>query len=272
MNDDSVRVLPALRPERKTFFEIYKNRIYVRAENDTVHMNSWVVLMSGGFDPDSPYAVHFSPNWPTGAPGSDSRPDTTRIAPGTAYVLHPGPANGSPIGFKGAISNYLTADRPRDHPFAFAGLSEFRSDFGAERADHQRLLHGVGRRQGLRAGQVRRCVREYAAGRAGRRHSERGQRPTARQIADRVDGGGGTAQEIELRKRMHDVLCRQGAVPGSLGSQLQAALADGQHGLRHAHDRPLPGRQRRRSLRHAISAPSRTGSVGPPRTWCCAGR
>src|SRR6267378_959232 len=61
LNRDSVQVLPALRPERRTFFEIYKNRIYVRAENDTVDMNSWIVMSSGGFDPDTPYNVQVSP-------------------------------------------------------------------------------------------------------------------------------------------------------------------------------------------------------------------
>lgn len=101
MGQDSVTQLPALRCERKTFFEIYKNRIYVRSENDTVNLNSWVVISSGGLDPDSPYNVKINPIDP-------GLPDTTGIAPGSAVVLHKGPPNGSPIGFRSQVIGKLT--------------------------------------------------------------------------------------------------------------------------------------------------------------------
>jgi hypothetical protein len=48
--EDSLRVLPALRVERKAFFEVYNDKLWVRQENDTVHLNSWVIIPAGGFD------------------------------------------------------------------------------------------------------------------------------------------------------------------------------------------------------------------------------
>lgn len=92
LHRDSVQVLPAARPVRKTFFEIYKNRIYVRSENDTVHLNSWVVLENGGFDQDSPYRIKVSP----------VDPNPIVLDPG-ATILQAGPPNGSPVGFRSFI-------------------------------------------------------------------------------------------------------------------------------------------------------------------------
>ena len=101
LSADSITVMPALRPERRTFFEIYKNRLYVRSEFDTVNMNSWVVLMSGGLDPDSPYSIRISPADP-------GLPDTSGLTPGAAVVLHQSPPNGSPVGFRSLVIGKLT--------------------------------------------------------------------------------------------------------------------------------------------------------------------
>src|SRR6185503_5371138 len=92
---DSLALLPAMRPERKTFFEIYQNRLYVHAENDTVRLNSYVLLHSGGSDLDSPYDVRVADHDP------DLAADTVAcalLAPNPAVVHRTGP-NGSPIGF-----------------------------------------------------------------------------------------------------------------------------------------------------------------------------
>jgi len=195
MHDDSLRVLPALRQPRKTFFELYKNRIYVRSEGDTVDMNSWVAFTSGGFDPDSPYSVIFSPFWP-GPP-----PDTTLMAPGTAVVLHPGPANGSPIGFRGVVSTFLTPLGPEVDP----SLSSIYPNFDPNSVLNNTAINGYFP-----------CVsagKSYALMKAVDAYQSSGQNAvddaipnataeSARQIAEKVDGGGGTAQEIELRKRV----------------------------------------------------------------------
>lgn len=91
LSSDSAQVLPASRPDRRTFFEIYKDRVWAHAEGDTVHLNSWVVFPSGGLDVDSPYRakVGIDPNRPNGP------------------VTVAGPANGSPVAMR---SKVLTVD------------------------------------------------------------------------------------------------------------------------------------------------------------------
>src|SRR5262245_9965798 len=83
---DSLEILPKDRPERRTFLEVYGDRIWLRQDGDTVRMNSLVIFPSGGSDPDSPYSVlvgrFLLPPWLVGP------------------VLTPGDPNGSPIGFR----------------------------------------------------------------------------------------------------------------------------------------------------------------------------
>ena len=88
LSDDSVNVLPSQRAERRTFFEVWKDTVFARTDGDTVHMNSWVLIHSGGFDKDSPYSVHVT--------------DLARQLPGFpgGPVLTPGPPNGSPVAFR----------------------------------------------------------------------------------------------------------------------------------------------------------------------------
>lgn len=194
LGDDSVRVLPALRPERKTFFEIYKNRIYVRAENDTVHINSWVLLTSGGFDPDSPYSVRISPF-------DQQLPDTSNIAPGTAVVLHPGPANGSPIGFKGQISTYLTLTGPEVLP----SLSPLYPNFDPTSVQRLAVLNGYyGASDAGKSYALVKAIDAYESTLLGGQDDAIpiALNETARQIADKVDAGGGSAQERDLRRRI----------------------------------------------------------------------
>lgn len=92
MSPDSFARRPAERiPARKTFYEIWKDRIWARAEHDTVHMNSWVVLWNGGFDADSPYDVRVDPSDP-------ALPSPTPVALSDAGQV------GSPIGFKSQVT------------------------------------------------------------------------------------------------------------------------------------------------------------------------
>ena len=102
-SSDSLTRLPADRPQRKTFYEIYKNNIYIRSEGDTVNMNSWVVFHGGGSDLDSPYDVAVQPNEP-------ALSDTQAVV-GIAVVVRPGPQNGSPIGMQFAYSTETTPFR-----------------------------------------------------------------------------------------------------------------------------------------------------------------
>lgn len=93
MSPDSFKIMPNCRPERRTFFEIWNGKVYARSEGDTVHMNSWAVFYSGGYDKDSDYKVKVDFTDP-------ALPADTADAP----VITPHPANGSPIGFRSAVT------------------------------------------------------------------------------------------------------------------------------------------------------------------------
>jgi hypothetical protein len=94
---DSLQLMPKNRTQRKTFFEIYKNRLYIRAENDTVNLNSWIVFFAGGYDPDSPYKV---------------RVDGFKFDTTAGPVLQKRPPNGSPVGFRVMVPIYLYPTGP----------------------------------------------------------------------------------------------------------------------------------------------------------------
>jgi hypothetical protein len=87
LSADSALDLPAARPQRRTFFEAYNQRLWLRQEGDTVHMNSWLIFPGGGFDRDSPYTVRSN---------MVIFGDSLRQYP----VLTPAEPNGSPIGFR----------------------------------------------------------------------------------------------------------------------------------------------------------------------------
>lgn len=105
---DSLLLWPGERPDMKTFFEIHDpdgsgplpDRVYVRSENDTVNMNSWVIVHSGGADLDSPYGVDVSPN--------DPALPTAALCGAPPKVLQPGPANGSPVAFRKRVTAALS--------------------------------------------------------------------------------------------------------------------------------------------------------------------
>jgi hypothetical protein len=88
LGPDSTLKLPALRPEMRTFFEVWQDTVFLRSDGDTVHINSWLIFHSGGFDRDSKYHVAVS-NLATQLPGFPGGP-----------VLQPGPQNGSPVSFR----------------------------------------------------------------------------------------------------------------------------------------------------------------------------
>ncbi len=117
---DSIRYRPSKRypadaaqtPDKtrwmKTFYEIYKNRVYARSEGDTVHANSIVVLWNGGYDKDSDYqvpadttdpAISYSPGSGTACP-----PKPTLMGD----VIQPAGRVGSPVGFRALMVMRLT--------------------------------------------------------------------------------------------------------------------------------------------------------------------
>ena len=182
LDDDSLHRLPSDRPERKTFFEAYNNRLWLRHEGDTVHLNSWVILPSGGSDPDSPYGV---------------RVNTALLPPGPlrgSVVLRPSGPNGSPIGFrlriqqKDASGQILRPSETTTYP-AFDPTSVF----------HFPVINGY---WGLTwAGKAYAVVRaEDGDGTVDRRVDQ--QPGDAVGIADRVDAGGGSAEDRALRSKI----------------------------------------------------------------------
>ena len=97
----SVRRPPGDDFERRTFYELYGDRIYARREGDAVHQGSWVVLVNGGCDKDSPYVPRVDPSDP-GLPADFS------AGSGRYPVLQSLGLVGSPIGFR----NQLTVRLP----------------------------------------------------------------------------------------------------------------------------------------------------------------
>lgn len=85
---------------RRTFYEIFGNRIYARSEGDTVHADAWVVLFNGGYDKDSRYLPKVDPTDPGLPPGYTG-------SPALYSVLLPQGLVGSPIAFKSVIATKL---------------------------------------------------------------------------------------------------------------------------------------------------------------------
>jgi hypothetical protein len=101
LSADSVQILPVDRPQRRTFLEIYKDTVFIRNEFDTVHLGSWVVFHNGGFDRDSEYQVKVVDGIEALDPSFPGGPVLTKAA-----------QNGSPVGFRSLITNFLTPNGP----------------------------------------------------------------------------------------------------------------------------------------------------------------
>lgn len=99
---DSIEILPVNRVAHRTFLEVYRDTVFLRHEYDTVHMSSWVIFHNGGFDRDSEYRVRV-------ADGIESIPGID--FPGGPVLTKAG-VNGSPIGFRSRVTNYLTPNGP----------------------------------------------------------------------------------------------------------------------------------------------------------------
>ena len=179
MSSDSLNVLPALRPPRKTFYEIYGGKLWYHQEGDTVSMNAWVVIPAGGFDRDSPYNVLVNPNAPSASPV------TTRTGP-----------NGSPVAFQGKVQV-----RPGTDPLAIPTSPSYSTpfpDFNPASVTYLPTVNGYF--------SVNTAGRAYAVLKAkdgdgaldGRVDAQPGGAPG---IADRVDGLSGTPSAVDIALR-----------------------------------------------------------------------
>ena len=187
---DSFRYLPSVRRplagdfRRGTFYEIYGNRIYARSEGDTVHMNSWLVLYNGGYDPDSRYLPRVDPTDP-------ALPAGFAGDPGRFPVLDDRGLVGSPIGFRSWVPMRLTPTGIRLWPAQTSLYPVF------EPASVFRSPRLAGYWRSLFAGRAYALARaEDADGGLDHRITD----PVA--LADLVDGGGGTVEERALRRNV----------------------------------------------------------------------
>jgi hypothetical protein len=183
LSSDSLQLRPALRPVRRTFFEIYQDRLYARSEGDTVHMNSYIALFNGGYDKDSRYTV---------------RVDTIDIA-----LPHDGNGNvilspviqrdgvvGSPIGFRSRVLVRLDPSGRFETPQStlypvYEPVSVFRST----RIGNYLIMRKSGKAY---------AIAKAEDGDGGLDNTVVD--PIA--LADRVDAGGGTAAEVKLREKV----------------------------------------------------------------------
>jgi hypothetical protein len=83
--------------DRRTFYEIYGDRIYARTEGETVHQDSWIVFVNGGYDKDSEYEPLVDPTDPALPPDFSSNPDRYPVLQDLGLI-------GSPIGFRAAAT------------------------------------------------------------------------------------------------------------------------------------------------------------------------
>ena len=178
LGPDSVQILPALRPDRRTFIEIWKDTVYARAEFDTVHMNSWLLIHGGGFDKDSPYRVRVT--------------DLARLLPRFpgGVVLDPDSANGSPVGFVSLVQTVLS----------FGSLSRNSLSFLYPVFDPNDVFHQptIGGYQAMfQSGKAYALMRaeDGDGARDGRVIDPSG-------LADRVDRGGGSIEDQALRSKV----------------------------------------------------------------------
>ena len=181
LSAESLLVFPKDRPERRTFFEFYGDKIWLRHEGDTVHINSWAIFPSGGSDPDSPYSVLVNrsllPYWLPFAP-----------------VLMPDTANGSPIGFRLQVELQDVLGRvSRPSESTTYPLFDPASPF------HNPVINGY--HALIEAGRAYAVARAVDGDEAVDRRIDN--RPGgAVGIVERVDAGGGSPEDVALRSKI----------------------------------------------------------------------
>jgi len=187
LSADSLKVLPSQRKPYKSFLEFYGNKIYCVREFETVRMNSWLLFFNGGFDADSPYSVVWTGNDPN-APPSD-----TLLNP----VIQIRPPNGSPIGFRSRVPASLTSVPPTDQAGTQTGLYPIYDPANVFRSPNIGAYWSFNR-----AGTYYFFARAQDGD--GTVDNRIGSTPdlTAQNIVAAVDGGGGTPQQIALRKQI----------------------------------------------------------------------
>lgn len=186
---DSFRFVPSQRLpvrgdlERRTFYEIFGDRIYARAEGDTVHQDAWVVLAHAGYDRDSRYVPLVNPADPALPAGYASSTDLYS-------ALIPQGMLGSPTAFLSVVT-FKLPDGSQVRSTTSSPYPNF-SPFSVLRNAHMAgywQMHWPGK--------------AYAAVQAEDAEGLRSRLPgDFTDIADRVDAGGGTPEDRLLRRHI----------------------------------------------------------------------
>ena len=183
LSPDSLTIMPALRVERRSFFEVYNDTLWYREEGDTVHLNSYVLFYTGGFDRDSDYNVRVS-ELAMQQPGFPGGPVLTPVKAPT----------GSAVGFRAQINTSLAPNN-----FASPGVP---SNLYPLFDPNDPLDSPASRRIGYYQPVIQ-SGRAYAWMKA-----VDGDRETDRRIIDglalgkAVDAGGGTPEQEALRPKV----------------------------------------------------------------------
>lgn len=180
---DVVSFDPHGRDDDRTNREHFGDRIYARNEGDAVHLDSWIVFPLGGFDRDSRYVPRIGDAGNTLPAGYAARPDvySALIAQGLLA---------SPVGFRYAPTIvFADGTQLRGSETTLFPLFDVASVF------HNPVMAGYMR--SVRPGKVYLSIAdEDAEGMVGRLRDD----PVA--LVDRVDSGGGTAEDRALRRRV----------------------------------------------------------------------
>ena len=196
--------------ERRTFYEIYGDRIYARSEGDTVHANAWVAFCHGGYDRDSRYAPTVDPADPALPAGFAGMPDRYR-------ALIPQGLLGAPSGFRSVVITKL-ADGTLVRPSQTTTYPNF--DPNSVFRNPQLLGYWPTRFPG-KAYAVARAVDAQGLG------ASFSFDPVA--LADRVDAGGGTPSERLERREILTFYVRTASPQGP--SRAGSADTRGHHGM-----------------------------------------
>ena len=186
---DSFRFVPSVRRpvhddfDRRTFYELFGDRIYARSEGDTVHTGAWVVFSLGGFDRDSRYVPRVAGPAPTLPPGFESRPDLYPVLIAQGLI-------GSPIGFRHAVPT-----RDLDGRLLIPSETTLYPDFNTASVFYDPVVAGYWRVD-IPGKAYAIALAQDAEGFVSRPLQD------MVQLTDRVDAGGGTAAERSLRRRV----------------------------------------------------------------------
>src|SRR5258708_18649322 len=119
--------------------------------------------------------------------------------------MHPGPANGSPVGFKGVVSTYLTLNGSEFGPESVPSLSKLYPNFDPASVQRNTIINGYyGMAQAGKAYAIVKAVDGFLNSAVGAQDDiiPNLVDETSRQLADKVDAHLGSARENDLRRRV----------------------------------------------------------------------